>query len=107
MGKKAAEEKRAAKKKAAEEKKAAKRKAAEDKKSAKSVKAKARAKGKAKGKEAKEEAPEIPQTVLAKADRAGMTEVLHKLLRRDDIKDASISASKALSALEDSNVLMH
>jgi len=50
---------------------------------------------------------EIPQTVLAKADKSGMTEVLKKLLCRDDIKAANISASQALSALEGAEGLMH
>jgi len=50
---------------------------------------------------------EIPQTVLAKADEAGMTGALKKLLCRDDIKDAKISPSAAMSALEGSGGLLH
>jgi len=50
---------------------------------------------------------EIPQTVLAKADKAGMTGALKKLLCRDDIKDAKISPSAAMSALEGSGGLLH
>jgi len=50
---------------------------------------------------------EIPQTVLAKADKAGMTGALKKLLCRDDIKAAKISPSAAMSALEGAGGLLH
>jgi hypothetical protein len=50
---------------------------------------------------------EIPQTVLAKADKAGMTGALKKLLCRDDIKGAKISPSAAMSALEGAGGLLH
>ena len=50
---------------------------------------------------------EIPETVLAKADTAGMTGALKKLLCRDDIKDAKISPFAAMSALEASGGLLH
>ena len=50
---------------------------------------------------------EIPETVLAKADPAGMTGALKKLLCRDDIKDAKISPFAAMSALEASGGLLH
>ena len=50
---------------------------------------------------------EIPEKVLAKADPAGMTGALKKLLCRDDIKDAKISPLAAMSALEASGGLLH
>ena len=50
---------------------------------------------------------EIPETVLAKADPAGMTGTLKKLLCRNDIKDAKISPLAAMSALEASGGLLH
>lgn len=51
---------------------------------------------------------EIPETVLAKAETAGMTRALKKLLCQfDDIKDAKISPFAAMSALEASGGLLH
>jgi len=50
---------------------------------------------------------DIPQIVLAKADKAGMTGALKKLLGRDDIKGASITPSAAMSALEGAGGLLH
>jgi len=69
--------------------------------------AKARAKGKPKAKVAPEEAVEIPDGVIAKAEKAGMAGVLQKLMVHPDMKRAGISAAKALSALEVSGGLLH
>jgi len=90
---------KADKKAAIEEKKAEKKAAATNKKATKSV-------GK-KGAVVETMLVEIPQTVLAKADKAGMTGALKKLLVRDDIKGAKISPSAAMSALEGAGGLLH
>lgn len=77
---------------------------------AKDVKATAKATGKPKAKakgKVEEEVVDIPKTVLAKAEKADMVENLTKLLRRDDIKNAGISASKALDVLSENNGLLH
>jgi len=96
-----------------EDKKAAKQTAKADKTAAKEEK-KASGAAKKAGKAAKSKggAPEadqvdIPQTVLAKADKAGMTGALKKLLCRDDIKEAKISPSQAMTALEGAGGLLH
>jgi hypothetical protein len=61
----------------------------------------------AKGKKAEAYVPDIPKDVQAKADKAGMTDTLKKLLCRDDIRAAGISATKAVAALEEKGGLMH
>jgi len=90
------------KKSAAQEQKEQKKAAAQEKKDGKSAKAKGKAKA-----DVPTMLAEIPPTVLAKADKSGMTEVLKKLLCRDDIKGANISASQAMSALEGAEGLLH
>jgi len=59
------------------------------------------------GKIAEVDVSEIPEAVLAKAEKSGMTVVLKKLICRDDIKDAKVSAAKALTALEAGGGLLH
>eukprot|EP00928_Gymnodinium_smaydae_P052753 TRINITY_DN36922_c0_g1_i1.p1 TRINITY_DN36922_c0_g1~~TRINITY_DN36922_c0_g1_i1.p1 ORF type:complete len:317 (-),score=112.99 TRINITY_DN36922_c0_g1_i1:227-1177(-) len=67
----------------------------------------AKGKAKAKAKAPVEEEVDIPKTVLAKAEKANMTEVLTKLMCRADIKNAGIAAGQALEALEGANGLLH
>merc|ERR1712048_1008156 len=71
------------------------------------AKSKAGPKAKARAKSKVVEDAEIPSTVLAKAERAGLADKLQKLLSRPDVKEANISASKALSALENADGLLH
>lgn len=59
------------------------------------------------GKETEAPLPDIPEVVLLKAEKAGMTSVLKKLLGRDDVKAAGISAEKAIDALQEKAGLMH
>jgi len=96
------EQKKAAAQEKKEEQKEQKKAAAQEKKDGKSAKAKGKAKA-----DVPTMLAEIPPTVLAKADKSGMTEVLKKLLCRDDIKGANISASQAMSALEGAEGLLH
>jgi len=84
------------------EEKEQKKAAAQEKKAGKSAKEKGKAKA-----DVPTMLAEIPQTVLAKADKSGMTEVLKKLLCRDDIKGANISPSQAMTALEGAEGLLH
>merc|ERR1712232_1306800 len=51
--------------------------------------------------------PEIPPAILAKAEKAGMVDVLGKLLSRDDVKAKGITPKDALTALEDTSGLLH
>merc|ERR1712139_172396 len=96
------------KKAAVAKKKEEKKVAAAAKKDAKSAKGKVIARGKAKAKAKEPETPvDIPKTILAKAEKENMVDVLTKLLRRDDIKEAGIAAGKALSALEEAGGLLH
>merc|ERR1712176_768378 len=68
-----------------------------------------KAKGKAKAKATASAADEadIPSGVLARAEKANIVTALRKLLVRDDIKSANISAEKALVALEEAGGLLH
>jgi len=80
----------------------------EEKTAATTAKKGATGKAKAKAKAKEPETPvDIPKTVLAKAEKSDMVDVLTKLLRRDDIQSAGIAAGKALAALEEANGLLH
>lgn len=50
---------------------------------------------------------DIPKEVSDKAEKAGLNQVLKKLLARDDIKSGAITPNDALAALEQSGGLMH
>jgi len=92
-----------------EDKKAAKddkKAAVEEKKAAAATKKATKTIGK-KGAVVETMLVDIPQTVLAKADKAGMAGALKKLLCHDDIKGAKITPSAAMTALEGAGGLLH
>ncbi|CAK9036904.1 High mobility group-T protein (HMG-T) (HMG-T1) (HMG-1) [Durusdinium trenchii] len=60
-----------------------------------------------KAKALKGEEVELQATVLAKADKVGMSEALRKLANRDDIKASEKSQSAMLKALEENRGLVH
>lgn len=110
------EEKDAEKEAKKSEKEAAKAKKDEAKAAkvnARDAKAKAKSVGKfgrgmgAKAKQLEAAKPEIPASVQAKAEKAGLVDKLMNLLSRDDIKGAGTSASNALGALEEAGGLLH
>ncbi|CAK9035935.1 unnamed protein product [Durusdinium trenchii] len=102
------EEKEAAKQSKAAEKGAAKAKKADaapkQARAGRPTQPKAGAKG-AKG--VATDSVELQATVLAKAEKAGMTEALKKLANREDIKASGKSQSAMLKALEENRGLVH
>lgn len=62
---------------------------------------------KLKAKPAAASEPDIPATILAKAENAGYKENLLKLASREDVKGAGKTAAQMLKALEDNGGLLH
>jgi len=96
-------------KEAAKEKKVAEKKAKADDKAGK---AKAKAKAGAKGLSMKKSTPEAPSVELApaaaaKAEKAGLKDVLEKLAARPDVVNSGKSHTAMLKALEESGGLLH
>ena len=60
-----------------------------------------------KAKAPKGEEVELQATVLAKAEKVGMSEALRKLANREDIKASGKSQSAMLKALEENRGLVH
>jgi len=81
--------------------------AKEEKKASAAAKKASKSVGKAGKGAAQEPEVDIPATVLAKADKAGLTGALKKLLCRDDIKESKITPAQAMTALEGAGGLLH
>lgn len=62
---------------------------------------------KVKGASKKPAGPELFPNVAAKAEKAGLTEVLLKLVARDDIKESGKTQLQMLAALEENKGLLH
>lgn len=102
-------EKKAAKeeeKRAKAEEKAESKKAKAEEKAAKGGPMKT-VDAKLKAKPAASSEPDIPATILAKAENAGYKENLLKLASRPDVKEAGKTAAQMLKALEDNGGLLH
>jgi len=78
-----------------------------DAKQAKVVAKKGTARKSVKGAPKKPAGPELFPNVAAKAEKAGLTEVLLKLVARDDIKESGKTQLQMLAALEENQGLLH
>lgn len=103
--KKTKAEEKAEQKKAKEEEKAAKKDAKKSKPANGGLKKSVAAKLKAKPAASPE--PDIPEAILAKAEKAGCKVNLIKLASRDDVKSAGKTAAQIFKALQDNDGLLH